>query len=240
MPSFRTRPIKSLLKSTRQQYHRQIAQVLAERFPETVETQPELVAHHYTEAGLIEQALPYWQQAGERASQRSAYVEAIAHLTKGLEVLKTLPDTPERAQQELDAANRPGRSADSHQRLCRPGSGTSLHAGAGAVSAGGRDAAALPGAGGTLVVLLATGGVAYGARAGEAGPQPGPDASKTLTCSSSPTCCSARPCSSAENCCLARAHLEQGHCPLLTLSSTVLRPFLCDRTPGWCASPSPA
>ncbi|MBI3303724.1 MAG: AAA family ATPase, partial [Deltaproteobacteria bacterium] len=71
---------QSLLKSTRQQYHRQIAQVLAERFPETVETQPELVAHHYTEAGLIEQALPYWQKAGERASQRSAYVEAVAHL----------------------------------------------------------------------------------------------------------------------------------------------------------------
>ena len=56
---------QSLLKSTRQQYHQQIAQVLAERFPETIETQPELVAHHYTEAGLIAQAIPYWQQAGE-------------------------------------------------------------------------------------------------------------------------------------------------------------------------------
>src|SRR5713101_4063986 len=92
---------QSLLKSTRQQYHRQIAQVLAERFRETVETQPELVAQHYTEAGLIEQAIPYWQQAGEHASQRSAYVEAISHLTRGLEVLKTLLDTPERVQQEL-------------------------------------------------------------------------------------------------------------------------------------------
>ncbi len=90
-----------MLKSTRQQYHRQIGQVLAEHFPETVEAQPELVAHHYTEAGLIEQALPHWQKAGERATQRSAYVEAIAHLTKGLERLKTLPDTPERPQQEL-------------------------------------------------------------------------------------------------------------------------------------------
>ena len=92
---------QSLLKSKRQQYHQQIAQVLEEQFPETKETQPELVAHHYTEAGLVEQAIPYWQQAGERATQRSAYVEAISHLTKGLEVLKTLPDTPERAQQEL-------------------------------------------------------------------------------------------------------------------------------------------
>src|SRR5207249_5341326 len=92
---------QSLLKSTQQQYHRQIARVLADRFPETVETQPELVAHHYTEAGLIAQALPYWQRAGERATQRSAYVEAVAHLTRGLEVLKALPDTPERVQQEL-------------------------------------------------------------------------------------------------------------------------------------------
>jgi class 3 adenylate cyclase/tetratricopeptide (TPR) repeat protein len=92
---------QSLLKSRRQQLHQQVAQVLTEQFPQTVETQPELVAHHYTEARLIVQAVPYWQRAGERASQRSAYVEAISHLNKGLELLKTLPDTPARAQQEL-------------------------------------------------------------------------------------------------------------------------------------------
>ncbi len=91
---------QSLLKSKRQQYHRQIAQVLEERFSEIKETQPELLAHHYTEASLIVQAIPYWQQAGQRASERSANVEAINHLTKGLELLKTLPNTPERAQQE--------------------------------------------------------------------------------------------------------------------------------------------
>jgi len=92
---------QSLLRSTRQHYHQRIAQVLAARFPEIVETQPELVAHHYTVAGLAAQALPYWQQAGQRASQRSAPLEAVAHLTTGLEVLATLPDTPARAQQEL-------------------------------------------------------------------------------------------------------------------------------------------
>ena len=54
------------------------------------------------------QAVPYWQQAGQRAIERSANLEAISHLTRGLELLKTLPDTPERAQQELDAADRPG------------------------------------------------------------------------------------------------------------------------------------
>ncbi len=92
---------QSLLKSKRQQYHNLIAQVLEGQFPETRETQPELLAHHYTEAGLSAQAIPYWQRAGQRAVQRSANVEAITHLTKGLELLKTLPDTPERTQQEL-------------------------------------------------------------------------------------------------------------------------------------------
>src|SRR5205823_1060529 len=69
---------QSLLKSKRQQYHQKIAQVLEERFPDTKETQPELVAHHYTEASFIAQAIPYWQQAGERALQRSATLEAIS------------------------------------------------------------------------------------------------------------------------------------------------------------------
>jgi predicted ATPase len=92
---------QSLLKSTRQQYHQRIAQVLEQQFPEIVDTQPELLAHHYTEAGLTAQAIPYWQQAGQRALERSANVEAIAHLTKGLELLRILPDTPERTQHEL-------------------------------------------------------------------------------------------------------------------------------------------
>ncbi|MBI3799862.1 MAG: AAA family ATPase [Deltaproteobacteria bacterium] len=92
---------QSLLKSKRQQYHQLIARVLEEKFVETKETQPELLAHHYTEAGLSEQAIPYWQKAGQRATQQSAHVEVISHLTKGLELLAALPNTPERAQQEL-------------------------------------------------------------------------------------------------------------------------------------------
>ena len=116
----RTRPISRCSRARRQQLHQQIAQVLEEQFPETVETQPELVAHHYTEAGLIAQAIPYWQQAGERATQRSANVEAIAHLTKGLELLKTLPDTPERAQQELTLQIALGCSADGSPRAMQP------------------------------------------------------------------------------------------------------------------------
>jgi predicted ATPase len=92
---------QSLLRSTRQRHHQHIAQVLEARFLELCETQPELLAHHYTEAGLGGQAIPYWQRAGERAIERSAHVEAMSHLTRGLDVLKTLPDTPERTQHEL-------------------------------------------------------------------------------------------------------------------------------------------
>jgi class 3 adenylate cyclase/predicted ATPase len=92
---------QSLLRSTRQQYHQRIAQVLEQRFPETVETQPELLAQHYTEAGLIEQAIPYWQRAGQHASDRSAHQEAVSHFTTGIELLKTLPETPAHAQQAL-------------------------------------------------------------------------------------------------------------------------------------------
>ena len=90
----------SLLKRTRQQYHEQIARMLEAEFPETVEAEPELVAHHYTEAGLNEQAVGYWYQAGKRAAQRSAHVEAINHLTKGLEVLQ--PGGPEQAGGVID------------------------------------------------------------------------------------------------------------------------------------------
>jgi predicted ATPase len=93
---------QSLLRSTRQQYHQRTAQVLVERFPDLAETQPELVAQHYTEAGLAEQAVGYWQRAGERSNARSACVEAVSYLTQGLELLTTLPDTAERARQELD------------------------------------------------------------------------------------------------------------------------------------------
>ncbi|MFL5513104.1 MAG: AAA family ATPase, partial [Gemmatimonadales bacterium] len=92
---------QSLLRSTRQQYHQRIAQVVVERFPDTVETQPELLAHHYTEAGLKEQAVVYWQRAGQHASDRSAHLETISHLTTGIELLKSLPETPEHTQQAL-------------------------------------------------------------------------------------------------------------------------------------------
>jgi class 3 adenylate cyclase/predicted ATPase len=91
----------SLLKSTRQQMHQQVAQVLEARFPTLVETQPELVAQHYTAAGCTEQAVHYWQRAGQQASERSANLEASSHFTTGIELLTTLPETPARIRQSL-------------------------------------------------------------------------------------------------------------------------------------------
>src|SRR5262249_39997909 len=93
---------ESLLRSTRQQYHQRIAQVLEEQFPETAETQPELLAHHYTEAGLTEKAVHYWYKVGQSASQRSAHAEALSHLRRGLALLQMLPETPERTRREVD------------------------------------------------------------------------------------------------------------------------------------------
>ena len=92
---------QSLLKSTRQQHHQRIADTLESRFPEIVETRPELLAHHYTEAGLAAQAILYWQTAGRRALQRAANREAASHAARGLELLSTLPETPELAKHEL-------------------------------------------------------------------------------------------------------------------------------------------
>jgi predicted ATPase len=82
----------SLLKSRCRQLHGRIAQVLEDRLPETAATQPELLAHHFTEARQIERATAYWLKAGERSAARSAYLEAIRHLEQGLEALTSLPD----------------------------------------------------------------------------------------------------------------------------------------------------
>ena len=94
-----------MLKSRRQQLHFKIAKTLEANFPQTVATEPELLAHHFTEAGLVEPAVAYWKRAGENAAARSANVEAIGHLKRGLELVRNLPDTTDRAEQELMLLN---------------------------------------------------------------------------------------------------------------------------------------
>src|SRR6202158_4731834 len=92
---------QSLLKRTRQQLHARVAQVLEERFPERVASEPEVVARHYDQAGLVAQATAHYQRAGERATQRSANEEAIGHLRRALDLVATLPEMRERHQMEL-------------------------------------------------------------------------------------------------------------------------------------------
>jgi predicted ATPase/class 3 adenylate cyclase len=96
---------KTLIKGKRQQFHCRIAEVLEAQFPQTAQTQPELLAHHCTEAGLTEKAIGYWLQAGLRSRQRWANVEAIGQLTQGLALLAKLPEAPGRDAQELEFLN---------------------------------------------------------------------------------------------------------------------------------------
>src|SRR5271167_4991099 len=93
---------QSLLKRIRQQYHQQVAKLLEDRFPEVASTQPELVAHHYTEASCPAQAIAYWQKAGGAAASKSANLEAIDEFRRGLALVEALPDMRERAERELD------------------------------------------------------------------------------------------------------------------------------------------
>ena len=93
---------KSLLKSRRQQLHCRIATVLRERFPERAEAEPEMLAHHATEGGLLEDAVIYWHKAGVHANRRSAHDEAVAHLSNGLDLLAKLPESPARDDREID------------------------------------------------------------------------------------------------------------------------------------------
>ena len=92
----------SLLRGTRQQLHAQIANAFETRFPELMDTQPELLAQHYAAAGLIEKSVAYWGKAGHRSAARSAMAEAAAQFQRGLDQLVLLTDTPERRRQELE------------------------------------------------------------------------------------------------------------------------------------------
>ena len=109
------------MKVKRQQFHGRIAEALEARFPQTTATQPELVAHHFTEAGLAEAAIGYWLKAGLRSRERSAENEAIGHLTRGLALLEALDESPERDARELELSSRAGHRLHRVTRLCRAG-----------------------------------------------------------------------------------------------------------------------
>jgi class 3 adenylate cyclase len=91
----------TLLRGRRQELHGRVAAALEQHFADLVERHPELLAWHLTEAGFAGSAVEYWSRAGERAVEHSANLEAIAHLTRGIELLQTLPESPERDDREL-------------------------------------------------------------------------------------------------------------------------------------------
>src|SRR5262249_44131020 len=92
----------AMVKDKRRQFHQRIVEAMEAKFPRTVETQPELLAHHCAEAGLTEKAIGYLLAAGLRFRERSAEIEAINHLLQGLELLKTLEESPARDARELE------------------------------------------------------------------------------------------------------------------------------------------
>ena len=91
----------TLLRRDRQRLHESIAEAVEEHFPERTAREPELLAHHFAEAGQTERAIEYWLKAGERDIGRSANLEAVRHLTRGLDALRTLPESTERDHREL-------------------------------------------------------------------------------------------------------------------------------------------
>jgi predicted ATPase len=113
----------SLLRSSRQQLHAQIAEALKAQSPELMDTQPELFARHYAEAGLVEESVIYWIRAGHRSDAHSMIAEAAAQFQKGLDQLALLPDSPERRRRELELSSSLGHALLSIKGFAAPETG---------------------------------------------------------------------------------------------------------------------
>ena len=92
----------TLLRGRRQELHARIGKALEDQFPETAATQPEILAHHFTQAVLVDPAIEFWQRAGARSVSRSAHQEAAAHFGCALDLLEKLPPSSERDERELE------------------------------------------------------------------------------------------------------------------------------------------
>ena len=92
---------ENLLKSRRQALHRRVAEALRDNLAATAAAEPELLAHHFTQAGLTEAAIEWWGQAGQRSLERSALVEAAEQLTRALVQIATLPGTPALRREQI-------------------------------------------------------------------------------------------------------------------------------------------
>ena len=92
----------TLLREPRRALHARIAETLESQFTDITESQPELLAHHCTEAGQIEKAVGLWGKAGQRSQQRSALVEAVEQFKRALDQIATLPSTPALRRMQID------------------------------------------------------------------------------------------------------------------------------------------
>jgi class 3 adenylate cyclase/tetratricopeptide (TPR) repeat protein len=149
----------SLLKSRRQELHAKIARVIQTRFPNVTTTEPEVLAHHLTEAGLTEIAIPLWQKAGELASKRMALTEAISHLNQGLELVATLPRSSQRDNNELELRSLLGTAWMALKGWVSPEVWSSLHPALGLAKSLERHDALLPIFWGLWIHVLAQGRV---------------------------------------------------------------------------------
>ena len=150
----------SLLKSRRQALHGKIAQVIEALFPNIKTTEPEMLAHHLTEAGLAEAAIPVWQSAGELGLKRMALTEAISHLNQGLELVFTLPWSSQRDASELGLRSLLGTAWQALKGWATPEVWTSLHPALALAKSLDRDDALLPILRGLTVNILSQGRVA--------------------------------------------------------------------------------
>ena len=115
---------ETLLRSRRQDLHARIAMEIETHFPEIGEQRPELLAHHATQAGLIERAVVQWGKAGRKSVSRSAMVEAVSQLRRGLELVTALPDTPKRQRLELELQSALGGALVASKGIAAPETGS--------------------------------------------------------------------------------------------------------------------
>lgn len=118
---FQEAAYESLLRKERVSHHHTAAEAIVLRFPEVCETRPELVAYHFTNAGIVDKAIDYWQLAGDRAVSRFANAEAIAHLSKAVELVGRLEQSAEQLHRELVLQTTLGAAHSIHDGWQAPG-----------------------------------------------------------------------------------------------------------------------
>jgi class 3 adenylate cyclase len=150
----------SLLKSKRQELHGRIAHAIQKRFPDAEESEPELLAYHYSAAGMTEAAIPHWRRAGELALRVMALNEAIAHLQKGLDLIASVPPSTRRDVEELNLRTLLGAAWMARSGWAAPEVGAALRPALPLIASTGHDQSRLPVLYGLWINVLTQGRIA--------------------------------------------------------------------------------